>query len=481
MTSTARSHQGDAQHCFEERLVKLASSSLAENLLHTYPHSGDQETEPDQEATEKLMKHISFDIRRRKSLLEDSRKASSLRSLTAEDRTYSSFTADESESDMDLIQRAQEQGFLQWKEQASSSLPTLLNPAKKKPSQMSLFLNQFNSGGGSLQSFMSWDRIQEESQGDESVQLKLLANVQHLHNILPDWESYIKPFFLQSLRPPTRDVIDLHRKWFDQSRHSTEFRSLQIGLCENLITAIEEQSLLACASSRESEVDLDEDVLRQMMDVALDMFEDWMLRGIYVHDERVWSVGRSLWSMLFQENDYEANLLTPAARCMIQVDGEATWFSSWFAHLSPDHCLDVVSIEGLSNVISWCHSSMQGVNADSEDTCFFWVSIIHSIIVSTRVSRFPWQLVKIETNDDNEKKLLVFHMFLNSLEKISDDTNKMELCADGIETVLLGCHDEPQVSGRMTKSVKELQGKVAQEDYRSFLLQRTLTHVEKTL
>lgn len=491
MTSTVETRQFEPKHDFDERLVKLAASSLAENLREACPPAtDDNDVTPDPHLTEKLMKQLSFDIQRRKSLLEDSRKACRL--VVAEDmEDHTASTADDSFSDGELLRRVREEGFLQWKQQqASSSLPDLQNTASKKSSQMSLFLNQFNAGGSALQSFMSWHRIQEESQGDPAVQLQMLKSVQHLRDILPDWEGSVKSFFLQGLLQSQQqqqqdDFVGLHRQWFDQSRHSTEFRTLQIDLCQNLVTAMQRMTTASTTKNH----------LNAMMDLALDMFEDWMLRGIYVQDDRVWAIGRTLWNWLTVAAGANDPTATAAAQAMIQVDGEATWFSSWSAHLSPDQCLELVegndsssSDGGLSQAIAWCHSYFEQEgesNKTSEDEakCFFWLSIMHSVLESTRVSRFPWQLVESHTSaaaTDKDKKLFIFHLFLRFFKENDGNINKMNMSCDALETILLGTQQDEAFECMLT-SATALRDSTNKNHVQHHLLHRTVLRHERAL
>jgi hypothetical protein len=432
----------------EDRLLKLSSSALAENLL---AHTADENAEPDAELVDQWMHEIGIEMRRRRHDIIGQKHSGG----DEEDHTSTTFALEDSVSEEELLKLVQDEGFRSWKQQGSSSLPPLAQASSnKKSTSMSLFLSQLN-GGGALQSFVSWERIQEESQGDDVIKLQLLEKVQHLQDLLPDWEGHVRPFFLQGLRQSSsrQHFADLHRQWFDKSRSSSQYRTLQIDLCQNLVTVADEESK-ALLSSGDGSADTSQ--LQNLVDLALDMFEDWMLRGLYVRDSRVWSIGRTLWGWLLVEGDNSTCLssLSPAAQCMIQVDGQATWFSSWLAHLSPDQCLDLCAdaAKTLPKVLTYCQ---QQDPTNDHAVCCFWLTVLHNILLSTRVSRFPWELV-IEGHTD-DSKLFVLDLFLGCFLQVDNDQSNMIMYADAIETILAGCRGDDKLFTIMMAKVTALQ------------------------
>lgn len=403
---------------FDGKLGHLASMSLAENLSISYPN--DEKREPSQETVDSLLREIAQECKERRKRV--------------------GIACDGSLSEEAFLNRVKDDAFRLWKTN-STNLPVLKTACPQKSSQFSLLF-----GGSALGSFMSWERLQEESDGSTEKMIQMLLNLEHLQDILLDWDDHLAPFFLQGLRNEftfsSRDFYDLHKSWFNKSRTSNEFRTMQIGLCQNLVAVVNEQLSVGNELSTESSKKI-----RDVVELALLMFEDWMLRGLYVHDKRVQSIGESIWNWL--EIDSNGGM-SVAGQSVVAVDSDATWFTSWNAHLSPDQCLAIVSSDEstsiLANAIHWCDSYAAKTDAtvpvDSADhrLFFFWVTILHSILESTRASRFPWEKM-LEAKSLEQKKIIIVNLYLNLMKIEKMDSagyqNSFAMSGDAIETILL--------------------------------------------
>ena len=445
----------------DKHLVSLSSSALAENLLHTFTT---KDVTPDADILDRWMQEIRFELRRRRRELSSSTEG-------RDDTT--TFAPAASEED-DLLRAVREAALQQWHEQTSSSLPPLKDPKKSSSSSsssVSLFLRQLNAGGGALASFVTWDRIQEQTAGDEQLQLKMLLEVQHLQDILPDWAKHIRPFLCRGLAAAaaaaaanhghTDDYLKVHQEWFQKSRSSTEYRSLQIDLCENVLDSIQSD---ASVQQQQSKVSL-----------TLNMFTDWMLRGLYVHDERVRKIGCTLWTLMANNRDI--------GMMMIQADPDAMWFSAWNAHQSPDQCLQVIEQEeqtAESEKTILLPSALQGFSQTDDDIAntryrHFWLSVIRSVLVTTRVARFPWDLLQQKDPHGFVLDLYLQECARQSSAGSSSDTKTL-VYNDAIETLLCGCRTAvvKEVFQEMLNKVKDF------SNANNGLLGNILTRVERT-
>lgn len=432
----------------EGKLGHLAATSLAENLSILY--SSDEKREPSQETIDGYLQKIAEECQERRRCGDG--------------------------PDEDFLTRVREDAVRLWKGN-SVQLPVLKTAAKS--SQFSLLF-----GGTSLGSFMSWERLVEESGESTEKRVQILLNLEHLQDILLDWDDHVAPFFLESLRnelsSSSRDFFELHKRWFSKSRASNEFRTMQIGLCQNLVTVINEQ----LASGKELSTETN-NTIRDYVELALLMFEDWMLRGLYVHDKRVQSIGECFWKWL--QTDAEGRM-TVAGHSVVEVDPAATWFTSWNAHLSADQCLAIVSSDGgasiLSNAIRWCHDYASKTElALSSDIAnyrlfFFWISIVHSILETTRAFRFPWDLV-IDAPSLGEKRAIIFNLFLHAMKHgHSDDRNVMAMIGDAIQTILVA---DKELTGFLAEKVSFFLENIKKDDMinadRKMLIQEVLQKI----
>lgn len=418
---------------FEGKLGHLATTSLAENLSILYPR--DEKREPGQEAIDNYLRNIAEECKQRRKCV-----------------------GDESLIEEDFLNRVRDDAVRLWKSN-SVHLPVLKTAAAQKSSPFSLLFG----GGSSLSSFMSWERLLEESDGNTEKKIQMLLNLEHLQDILLDWEDHVAAFFLEGLRKEvsasSRDFYELHKRWFSKSRSSNEFRTMQIGLCQNLVTVVNEQLALGEELSVETN-----SKIRDFVELALLMFEDWMMRGLYVHDKRVQRIGECFWTWLEMNGE---STMSVAGQCVVDVDPDATWFTSWNAHLSPDQCLAIVSSDQtLSNAISRCSIYVTTIDSripsDSADHRMFsfWIWILHSILESTRASRFPWDSV-VEAQNMEQQQMIVIQLFLAAMKIDNSDSpdhhTSFAMYGDAIETILLA---EKGDAGLLRKSIASFLQKI---------------------
>jgi hypothetical protein len=331
---------------------------------------------------------------------------------------------------------------------------------------------------------MSWERLLEESGESTEKKIQILLNLEHLQDILLDWDDHVAPFFLEGLRnelsSSSREFYELHKLWFSKSRASNEFRTMQIGLCQNLVTVINEQ-----LASKKVPLAETNNTIRDYVELALLMFEDWMLRGLYVHDKRVQSIGECFWIWL--QADAEGRM-SVAGQSVVEVDPAATWFTSWTAHLSADQCLALALSDGsadiLSNAIRQCHGYAVKTeltlssNSNEYRMFFFWISIVHSILETTRAFRFPWDLVVVAPSLE-EKHAVIVNLYLHAMKfEQSDDRNALAMVGDAIQTILF---TEKEVTGLLRKTVSSFFENIKKDENisadRKLLIQEVLQKI----
>lgn len=428
--ATAEKKTHEWKDALEGKLGHLATTSLADNLSILYPR--DEKREPSQETIDNYLRNIAEEYRGRRKCV-----------------------GDESLPEEGFLSRVREDAVHLWKTN-STNLPVLKTAAAQKTSPFSLLF-----GGSSLSSFMSWERLLEESDGKIEKQIQMLSNLEHLQDILLDWDDHVAAFFLEGLRKEkgasSRDFYELHKSWFSKSRSSNEFRTMQIGLCQNLVTVVNEQLALGDELSTETKAKI-----RDLVELALLMFEDWMLRGLYVQDKRVQSIGQGFWAWLEMSGE---GTLSVAGQSVIEVDPEATWFTSWNAHLSPDQCLAIVTsdptlLRAIRRCSVYAEQTVSTIASDNADQrmFLFWISIVQSILESTRASRFPWDNMVAAPNQE-QKYITVINFFLAAMKidnrNSPDYQSSCAMYGNAIETIVAAEKGDSGLSRKVVSSFLE--------------------------
>ena len=280
-----------------------------------------------------------------------------------------------------ILQEAQERAFALWKEHTEKIEHRDGDPA---PDAMSLFLNQLNSGG---LTFVTWPMIQEQATTDDE-RLALLLRIDYLDDILPDW-SEIRDFAQQHWRP---QVVQLHRKWYDLSRSSGEYKAFQEALLENLIEAVKnDKTRKLCVTT------------------LLDILQDCADQNASVEPSTIFTL------FCWLADDTIRNLI-------MEHGPHAQAFCKWIMNLSPNETLSVVNDGMLLRLYK--------LSLDSEASVFC-LSVLRSVLVSTRVLRFPWNALSFSWDD-----LLL--LYLKTLYQHSSNDRVIAICTDAMDTLCNG-------------------------------------------
>jgi len=418
--------------------------------------------------------------------------------------------------EQELVRRAVSRGTRRWKD----GEPSLLFPGgfhddtiddngnKKKKTTHKVVasvttksFSLFDSGGPSLlDSMITWDRIDECETLAEK--LGLLEKVRHIDDLVYDWTDVnrvLREGLLQRQQQPdeavdgtgstaaaSKKVLELHEKWFDmtRSRASSDFGPIQVDLCENIVDSI--SALVSQDQLQHAIADVDDDWIRKLAELLHRIWMDWMVRGLFVHDQRVEAIGRAIWKFVTTSakpaeseagegktasSSYAPSLVGIA---LMQLDPHARCMSSWLAYyLKPYDVSELVSGPAgspLPSLVGYCETIMQAREdqnclANHDDiTCCYVLALIGSILDVLRASKFPFDLLLQGTGvAASSREVAIIRLFdlyvremrlvRDTLSLSSDENNQPRhrhyrqqrwscralVASESIDTILRGC------------------------------------------
>jgi hypothetical protein len=257
----------------------------------------------------------------------------------------------------------------------------------------------------------------------------------------------------------------------------------------------EQQSTTSTVDSSTSTPNSVNVMLRRLVRAFWNMWMDWMVSrggGPNSNVKLVESIGRDIWSCYCDDanaidndidndnasdkgNDiYNSSHQTTFPSVLMQVmtveqDPYARWFTSWVAHLPAPKVVCLVESKGspqlVYGMVRVCENETSYYEYDSDNgndfdgsndgsnndaLCRHSLVLLGSILRQTRVSLFPWQ--KIFGGDTSESSMLrLFAIFLDAINrelrlssgnasaKRAPDLERIQVCADAMETLLWGC------------------------------------------
>jgi hypothetical protein len=468
-----------------DALLQDIVSSLTENLVHFYhaKNHDDETTNPPAPPPVYVLEHWS--------------RAAAQHAASA---ALIVGNSDDSTTIDNLVQDAMKIAMENWNRQISLNNPTTREtdePVKAAPASFSL-LDQFtSSGGGGLfgtASFFAWDNVRELEPFEK---IKALQGVQYLEDVIPDWQQGgVQVHLQQGLACDAKDnnkslsdeYLELHRKWFSWSRKSGEPETAQlaIDLIVNVFEAITRPSPLqgATASGNEAKT-------KRIMKLWWEMWMDIMVRGggsgggggravSGSGDSRLTCIVQTIWSWMpalppppigkVEEQEKRQSVAVLSERdellfCLVmEIDPSAQWAYAW-ARIHPSWAgassSIVLQAMNVSVLVPWvCHyndawttigQQQQQQDHDDNNSCFFLciVSLLRSVLVSCRVSQFPWHLFELEEDSSSsflgaqrsDAILALQDLFLAGLsqEQAESDADIFRICIEGMEVLLSGC------------------------------------------
>jgi len=414
----------------DERLVRGVAAALADHA--------DDDGEPCWSAS--LLEQARREIRRR------------LRGGGAADDATKD---DDDDAERRILERAQERAvqIMMHKEKSvaasaaaasgirsSSVASTTSTTQQKQPTSFSLFAAGAGMSLLTTASMVTWDGICEQAETTQE-RLALLQKVEFIDDILPDWETHVRPFLQNALHEyedgDADSAVCLHRKWFHRTRgsHAPEYQAFQLDLLENLVHAVKDaaaafQNNQAATTTALFTLTGDDDddgtfFWKPAITTSLDMFADLVDRDSVKDYQRRNAIGKLLWTSWIPSSQI--------LKIMVQHDTLAVGFSKWI--LGYLNAADTVSLllltdnndEASTNnttlleqLFRWATRSTEAFAVPTTTTtdlqqrrigdvllhlpvACFTLSILRSALVVTRVSTFPWaSLLGPQSQHDND-------------------------------------------------------------------------------
>jgi hypothetical protein len=435
-----------------------------------------------------------------------------IQSLLKEIRRRRGMPDEQTISDAEILQMAREKATQIWQEKSRQPGVALETHHLNVTKSVSLFPTP---GGSALDNFLTFELIRERAQDSHGI-LEMLSKIQYLDDLIPDWDdialflrSELSSWFSKAKSTETApsvgsEFISLHRQWFDMTRkgiHSSQdYRMIQISLVQSLIEAVH------CVDKmQEEDRHRHLDFYKKCLCTILDMFCDWMDRnigGYSDHDPSIRQIGVVLW-------DWSTTMATSVyvrSNILRQHCPYGQWIYQWFAQcfmvgelvallerstmelnglnksgkpgnalfclvheasalidvIRKSDCEHAPNEDTTSINISSPNIEIDGVNAVR--TIVWILSTIRSILCVTRVSHFPWYLLKYSTScdpcerltvDPHEYQLQLWEMFwqlfcwihhtrVPAMGSPLDINVDCVIFTDGMEVLLLGVSSSTQ-------------------------------------
>lgn len=284
----------------------------------------------------------------------------------------------------------------------------------------SLLKSFLAGGGGELASIVTIDRIQATTSDEE--RLKLLQKVEHVDDVALDWAE-VNQLLQQGLQGDHAGAYaDLHATWFQQTRSSPEYQGMQLDLCRNIVNVLDVT---------------DKEALRNhCVQLWHQMWMDWMTRGLYVRDEQVHELGRRLWTKSMAPS-------SPLTTFIMSVDPHARWLAAWVAHLESlqvQKLCESLEPSALAQLLAAATNTSSSAN-------WYSLAVLASLLVSLRVSLFPWHLLGHKKQAVYMEAL--FDVYLQHLQTLSFGDAAIEVCIMALETILCGSPKDSAVFERL--------------------------------
>ena len=385
----------------------------------------------------------------------------------------------------DIVNEVMQLAMQQWKAREPG---TLQDFSKANATSFSL-LDQLSA----MPKRIFYDEIETASTPAERLQL--LQQVDHVDDVSPEWKKILNMLFVGLTEGDyVRDYITLHRKWFDQCGSSSEYTSLQLGLCANLVRALRHffGNHVFVSEADSIEVTAQHQQLFELMQQWHAM---WMMAmKNFAFDDCNQMACNMMQLMRNLAPGSPSKFVFLPAHFMALVDRYGDWFALWIGHaVPPADAGNYLLSTGLFYDLMECRCRHKGhiewkehPNVGASDTVVIrqgedvqvaqleralWVQSLcmaRSILVSTRVVLFPWKKllseaprqvphtclleafsmqektfhVKLYDEAPDDEVRWVTTYFLNMLEDKTGETKLTEVCLEAIEAILWGLQDE---------------------------------------
>jgi hypothetical protein len=321
---------------------------------------------------------------------------------------------------------------------------------QSKPTSFSLFDQLL----GGFEPPVTIEEILEAPPGET---ISVLERVDHVDDILMDWQQ-LRPALNQGLQTSQwRGYLNLHRKWFDQGRSSTEYLSLQYSICQDCLKAIE---MFFAAGL------IVDDKLLQLIQTWHAMWLDLMQQDRYSQDGAEDMELRFLLLLRNLVHPQQEVLSVLPAHLFALIDPQALGFACWINHVTPQRAVELMlNSQLLPDIVGRCGFTTRNPSrSPALDMALriHSVAMLRTLLVKTRGACFPWRLIDQPSSplctsqlgkgvdaSFSEKFLSVEAPTKAQLERILDifliilsedflQDDSIRSCMDAIETILLG-------------------------------------------
>ena len=310
----------------------------------------------------------------------------------------------------------------------TSSSISLFNLSSNTPSSTSM-----------LNSFMTLDIIKERTDNNLLDMIAMLKDVSYLEDLLPDIDEICvllrtqlvslvaninQTTFEDSTLGPS--IIDLHRHWFHRTRKgilqpstSHDHRTIQIELTFNLVQVIQ---TVDSQQPHHTSNTIHTELYESCILAILDMFGDWMDRNIYKHNDLMMKdIGRTLWKWSTMSTTAQMPGNVNKQSMIYHYCPTGHWMCQYLTqrYMTNNDLTELLSERPLSSntestntlleiyhVATNCWKNIISliVPVRNDDVCtYIWIlSLFRSILLATRVSHFPWNLLCPSTMSTSE-------------------------------------------------------------------------------
>lgn len=389
-------------------------------------------------------------------------------------------------SDFDEFKKAITMALKRWKSKPDNNITTNEGKLTKSSTGTGTAFSLFDQLQGGFSMPISLEEIQQA--GSAQQRLDIFQKINYMEDLLMDWDK-ISPMLTDDLSESfladpnlSLRLIDLHRKWFDQGRSSSEYTFLLYGICENLLRIIadiisfEEPQPIEDASQTNQKI-----IVISLVQNWRDMWLDLMQRDEYSED-LAGDMEKLMVELFLGPGSCEVSVL--AKNVLASADPSATWFQSW-ANLVPthDHLLSLLSDSQSDAKILpelWTQirtfRDIGGRNVDDALCQLHSTAILSITLCRTRIFKFPWDAL-INSNSTGESfrsvidETLDFFLYAVVFVAIDELNNTESTRADliittvlnGIEAILAGSRNDTDsdVDRRYRKVKSSLEEKTA--------------------
>lgn len=303
---------------------------------------------------------------------------------------------------------------------------------KQQATASSLFSNNAFFFQGNLSYLITLDQIEEATSQEDRLELFKSAVVDDL---LPDWPSVAR--LLQQGLMDNRAYLQVYEKLLNDTigKVSNEYLIVKMDVCEHLI-----DYWYAAETTRTSSKN-DEDDSSCCLGLVAKVWMDWMINDAYQSEKRAFALGKKLYRLHWNSDSSPSQL----AMYFAENDPQGRWFRAWVHHLTPQQGVELAAC--MMDTIDGSLMNRQSEEPKVHDR--YWLALVASLLVKTRVSLFPWS--SLDCGRDVAIQTLVGKL-LGALS--NGTTSSRTVYVEAVDSILWGCHADKELFRLVAEKVK---------------------------